>query len=188
MPYKYGALAPYISERALRIHHEGHVGGYVTKLNELVERDRRLSHLDLDQLVKSGKGPVFNNAAQIWNHTFFFRCMAPGALGPAADLRALLANRFGTFEKFLLEFANGATGIFGSGWMWLVRSKDNKLELMATKDADVPMRNGALPLMVIDAWEHSYYLDYENRRKLYVETVLASLIDWSFVRRNARLG
>jgi len=189
LPYSPGALAPYLSARAMRLHHEGHLGTYVNTLNELLTREPRFvtmfGAMTLDQIIRSASGTVFNNAAQIWNHSFFFNQLAKDVI-PKEPLRNMVAQRFGSFETALARLTDAAVSLFGSGWVWLTRGPKGKLDILTTKDADLPMRHGVEAVLAIDVWEHAYYVDYENRKKIYIEALLGHLIDWDFVAEGMR--
>ena len=190
LAYDVTALAPIISAHALKIHHDDHLGGYVRKLNEICEKDPKITNYGRrsirDLIMGSDPGSdVFDAAAQIWNHDFFFRCICPlHPLSPSKRLCDAIAFRFGSFERFLNVFADAAEGVFGSGWAWLVKNKDGLLDLTTTKDADLPMRHGQKALFTVDVWEHAYYLDYEYRRRLYLDRLLRNVANWSFVEKN----
>ena len=174
LPYEAHALEPVISSATLKLHHGAHHRGYVDKLNGLV-RGTELEGRALGELVRHGSGAVFNNAAQAWNHAFFWQSLAP-AHDPAARPCSLAA-------RFAGELKIAATGFFGSGWIWLVED-DGALRVTATANADNPLRRGLKPLLVIDVWEHAYYLDHQNRRDRYVDGVVDRLLNWEFAERN----
>ncbi len=178
LPYDKNALAPHISSETLDFHHGKHHQAYVTNLNKLVEGKPEASK-SLEDIILSSEGGVFNNAAQIWNHTFYWHSMKPNGGGqPTGDLADAIKRDFGSFEKFSEEFANAATTQFGSGWAWLVLGKDKKLSVTKTGNADLPMKHGQKALLTIDVWEHAYYIDYRNARPKYIETFLKSLANW----------
>ncbi|MBV9947439.1 MAG: superoxide dismutase [Myxococcales bacterium] len=186
LPYDKNALAPHISAETLEYHHGKHHQAYVTNLNKLLE-GKPDGNKPLEEVILSSDGPVFNNAAQIWNHTFYWSCMKPGGGGlPAGDLADAIKRDFGSLEKFSEEFANAATTQFGSGWAWLVLGKDKKLAVTKTPNADLPMKHGQKALLTIDVWEHAYYIDYRNARPKYIETFLKSLVNWDFALENLR--
>ncbi len=178
LPYEKNALAPHISAETLEFHHGKHHQAYVTNLNKLLEGKPEASK-SLEDIILSSEGGVFNNAAQIWNHTFYWNSMKPNGGGqPAGDLADAIKRDFGGTEKLLEELASAAATQFGSGWAWLVVGKDKKLAVTKTGNADLPMKHGQRALLTIDVWEHAYYIDYRNARPKYVETFLKSLVNW----------
>ncbi len=189
LPYAKDALAPHMSAETLEYHHGKHHNAYVTKLNELTagKPDADKSLEDLIKAYDVGT-PIFNNAAQVWNHTFFWSCLKPGGGGePTGDLAQAITRDFGGFDKFKTEFVNAAVGQFGSGWAWLVLD-GGKLSIMKTANADLPMKHGKKALFTVDVWEHAYYIDYRNLRQKFVETVLANLASWDFATENLKKG
>ncbi|MDI3285569.1 Fe-Mn family superoxide dismutase [Polyangium sp. 15x6] len=185
LPYAKDALAPHISAETLEYHHGKHHNAYVTNLNKLIDGKPEAS-LSLEEIILRSDGGVFNNAAQVWNHTFYWHCMKPNGGGePTGDLADAIKRDFGSFEKFKEEFANAAATQFGSGWAWLVE-KDGKLAVTKTGNADLPMKHGQKALLTIDVWEHAYYIDYRNLRPKYIETFMAKLVNWDFVTKNLR--
>jgi len=183
LPYDKGALEPHISAETLEFHHGKHHNAYVTNLNKLIE-GKREAEKSLEDIIKISEGGLFNNAAQVWNHTFYWKCMKPDGGGePRGELAAAIERDFGSFEKFKEEFANAAATQFGSGWAWLVL-EGGKLKVAKTGNADLPMRHGQTALLTIDVWEHAYYIDYRNARPKYIETFLAGLVNWDFVAEN----
>ncbi|MDP9000030.1 MAG: superoxide dismutase [Myxococcota bacterium] len=184
LPYDKNALAPQISAETLEFHHGKHHQAYVTNLNKLIE-GKPEANMSLEEVILSSDGPTFNNAAQIWNHTFYWSSMKPNGGGlPTGDLADAINRDFGSFEKFAEEFANAATTQFGSGWAWLVLGKDKKLAVTKTGNADLPMKHGQKALLTIDVWEHAYYIDYRNARPKYIEVFLKSLANWGHALRN----
>jgi len=188
LPYAQNALEPYISARTLEFHHGKHHNAYVVNLNKLVE-GKSLANEPLEKIIKEAAGnpemtPVFNNAGQVWNHTFFWNCMKPQGGGrPTGDIGKAIERDFGSYEKFAEEFKAAAVAQFGSGWAWLV-SDGGKLSVMKTPNADLPMVHGRTALLTCDVWEHAYYLDYQNRRPDFVQAFLDNLVNWDFVERN----
>lgn len=184
LPYDIAALEPHITANTLTFHHGKHHQAYVTNLNNLVQ-NTDLAHKPLEEIIQATAGNtekagIFNNAAQVWNHTFFWNCMKPQGGGqPTGDLKARIEKGFGSYEAFAAEFKQAAVTQFGSGWAWLVLEKGN-LRIMKTANADLPMVHGATALLTCDVWEHAYYLDYQNRRPDYVDTFLAHLVNWDF--------
>jgi superoxide dismutase, Fe-Mn family len=183
-------LEPHISARTLEFHYGKHHQGYVTKLNTLLQGTDLLGET-LDSIVTrtvgdSERSGIFNNAAQVWNHTFYWQSMLPGGGGaPVGFIAKKIAMDFGGYEKFAEQFKQAALAQFGSGWIWLVLKAD-KLSIVKTSNADTPIARGEKPLLTIDVWEHAYYLDYQNRRGDYVEAFLKNLINWKFV--NSRIA
>ena len=178
LPYAKDALAPHISAETLEYHHGKHHNAYVTNLNKLLEGKPEASK-SLEDIILASEGPVFNNAAQVWNHTFYWQSMKPNGGGqPTGDLADAIKRDFGSFEKFSEDFSNAAATQFGSGWAWLVLTKDKKLAVTKTPNADLPMKHGQKALLTIDVWEHAYYIDYRNLRPKYIETFLKSLANW----------
>jgi len=183
LPYAKDALAPYLSAETLEFHHDKHHNAYVTNLNKLVEGSDMASK-SLEEIVQTAEGGVFNNAAQVWNHTFYWNCMKPGGGGaPSGELALALEKAFGSFDDFKSEFSQAAGTQFGSGWAWLV-DDGGTLKVTKTSNADLPLKHGQTALLTIDVWEHAYYIDYRNLRPKYVETFLESLVNWDFVAEN----
>jgi Fe-Mn family superoxide dismutase len=187
LPYSKDALAPHISAETFDYHHGKHHAAYVTNLNKLLEGKPEASK-SLEEIIMAseiGSG-VFNNAAQVWNHTFYWNSMKPNGGGkPTGDLLAAIERDFGSFEKFKEEFTNAGTTQFGSGWAWLVE-KDGKLSVTKTPNADLPMKHGQKALLTMDVWEHAYYVDYRNARPKYIETFLTHLANWDFALANLK--
>ena len=187
LPYAKDALAPHISAETLEYHYGKHHQAYVTNLNKLVE-GKPEADKPLEDLIMSSEGGVFNNAAQIWNHTFYWHSMKPGGGGqPSGDLLAAITRDFGSFDKLKEELTAAATTQFGSGWAWLVLDK-GKLAVTKTGNADLPMKHGQKALLTLDVWEHAYYIDYRNARPKYIETFIASLANWDFATENLKRG
>jgi superoxide dismutase, Fe-Mn family len=189
LPYSKDALAPHMSAETLEFHHGKHHNAYVTNLNKLVE-GKPEANQSLEEIIKGAEinTPVFNNAAQVWNHTFFWSCMKPSGGGkPTGDLAQAIERDFGSFDKFKEEFSNAAATQFGSGWAWLVLD-GGKLAVMKTANADLPMKHGKKALLTIDVWEHAYYIDHRNARPKFIETFLTSLVNWDFALENLKKG
>lgn len=188
LPYPDNALSPTISANTIGFHYGKHHQGYVNNLNQLVA-GTALADQPLEAVIKASVGTadktaIFNNAAQIWNHTFYWNSLRPKGGGkPTGALAELIEKSFGGFDPFKTEFAKAATSQFGSGWAWLVKDGD-KLAVTKTSNADTPIIHGLKPLLTIDVWEHAYYLDYQNRRADYVAAVLDNLINWEFAAQN----
>lgn len=184
LPYPDDALDPHISERTISFHYGKHHAAYVNNLNGLIE-GTDLAEASLEDIVKGAEpGGLFNNAAQVWNHTFYWKCMAPDGGGdPSGDLAAAIESSFGSVDAFKEQFKADSVGNFGSGWTWLVRKGDG-LAIVQTDDADTPLAHGHTALLTIDVWEHAYYLDYQNARPAYVDTFIDKLLNWEFVEAN----
>lgn len=187
LPFAKDALLPHITEETLDYHHGKHHATYVTNLNKLLETDSAMHSKSLEEILllaakDESKSGVFNNAAQIWNHTFYWHCMKQNGGGvPSGSLLQAIEKDFGSFELFSSAFKQAAVSQFGSGWAWLVLSKDGKLSIMKTSNADLPMAHGLRALLTIDVWEHAYYIDYRNRRAEYVDLFMKYLVNWDFV-------
>jgi len=187
LPYDKNALAPHITAETLEFHHGKHHNAYVTNLNKLLE-GKPEANKSLEEIIMNSEGGVFNNAAQIWNHTFYWNSMKPNGGGqPTGDLLAAINRDFGSFDKFKEEFTAAATTQFGSGWAWLVLDK-GKLAVTKTGNADLPMKHGQKALLTIDVWEHAYYIDFRNLRPKYIETFLNHLANWDFALENLKKG
>ncbi len=185
LPYDVAALEPHLSKENLELHHGKHHNAYVANLNKMIEEGKADGSMSLEEIILAApEGPVFNNAAQVWNHTFYWRCMKPGGGGaPIGALADAIARDFGSFDKLKEEFAKAAASQFGSGWAWLV-VKDGRLAVTKTSNADLPMKHGQTALLTCDVWEHAYYPTHRNLRPKYVEAFLANLVDWDFVAKN----
>ena len=183
LPYAIDALEPQISKETLEYHYGKHHATYVAKLNPLIE-GTDLADADLETIIKNSEGGVFNNAAQVWNHTFYWNCLSPNgggeASGPVADA---INTAFGSFEAFKEQFTNSAVNNFGSGWTWLVKNTDGSVSIVNTGNADTPITSDAKPLLTVDVWEHAYYIDYRNARPAYMEAFW-NLVNWDFVNEN----
>ncbi|MFL6747982.1 MAG: superoxide dismutase [Sphingomicrobium sp.] len=187
MPFAKDALAPHMSAETLDFHHVKHHKAYVDKLNGLLG-DTDLEAASLTDVIRAaherGDKPLFNNAAQIWNHSFFWQCLAPeGSTRPSGKLREMIGSDFGDEQALLDKLATESTNHFASGWGWLILN-NGKLEITSLHDADTPVAHGMTPLLTIDVWEHAYYIDYRNDRAKFVKTVLQNIINWDFVARN----
>lgn len=180
LPYAKDALAPTMSAETLEYHHDKHHAAYVTNLNKLIP-GTEFENASLEDIIKKATGPIFNNGAQVWNHTFFWNCLSPKGGGePAGPLAEAINRDFGSFAQFKERFSQAAVGQFGSGWAWLVRDGAGKLSIEATGNANNPLREGRKPLLTCDVWEHAYYIDYRNARPKFVEGFW-SLVNWRFV-------
>jgi len=185
LPYGINALEPFLSELQMSYHYGKHHAAYFKNLNALVE-GKPQAQLPLRQLVVESQGGVFNNAAQAWNHSFFWSCMSPSGGGPpSGDLATAIRRDFGSFEAFKEAFSKAAATLFGSGWAWLAVGADGKLEILALGNAGTPLKDGKEPLLTLDVWEHAYYLDYKNERPRFVEGFWG-VVNWDFVAQNLR--
>ena len=183
LPYDRDALEPHISRETLDYHYGKHHNTYVVKLNGLVE-GTELESKSLEDIVKSSEGGIFNNAAQIWNHTFYWHCLSPNGGGqPSGALAEAINSAFGSFEDFVTKFTDSAVNNFGSGWTWLVKNADGSVEIVNTSNAATPLTTNQVPLLTCDVWEHAYYIDYRNVRPDYLKAFWA-LVNWEFVAGN----
>lgn len=181
LPYGTDALAPVISKETIEYHYGKHHRTYVEKLNELI-KGTEFESKKLNEIIESApQGPIYNNAAQVFNHTFYWNCMAPKAGGnPTGKISVRINDTFGSFQKFQEQFNAAALSLFGSGWVWLVETEKGKLEIIKMSNADCPLSHKLKPLLTCDVWEHAYYIDYRNARKTYVESWW-KLVNWNFV-------
>jgi superoxide dismutase, Fe-Mn family len=183
LPWAENALAPHISPETIQYHYGKHHQTYVTNLNKLIEGTPNASK-SLEEIVKSSDGGVFNNAAQVWNHTFYWHCLKPSGGGqPTGAIAEAIQSSFGSYDKFRQEFANAAVTQFGSGWAWLVK-EGGKLAIKKTPNAETPLTTSAKPVLTCDVWEHAYYIDYRNARAKYVDVFLDHLVNWDFANKN----
>jgi superoxide dismutase, Fe-Mn family len=182
LPYAKNALAPHISEETLEFHYGKHHQTYVTNLNKLIP-GTEFEKSSLEEIVRKASGGVFNNAAQIWNHTFFWNSLTPGGSQPSGKLAEAIDQKYGSYDKFKEEFTKVAIGTFGSGWAWLVRKPDGSLDIVSTSNAATPLTTDAKPLLTLDVWEHAYYIDYRNARPKFVEAFW-NVVNWGFAEKN----
>jgi len=188
LPYDYTALEPSISKSTLEFHHDKHHAAYVSKYNDAV-KGTELDKKSIEEVIKeiagnSDKQGLFNNAAQAWNHTFYWQCMKPNGGGtPTGSLAKKIDADFGSFDKFVEEFKSAGATQFGSGWAWLVLDNDT-LKVTKTLNADNPLTSGQIPLLTMDVWEHAYYLDFQNKRPAYIDEFIGKLVNWDFVSEN----
>ncbi len=182
LPYAKGALAPHMSEETLDFHYGKHHKTYVDKANGLVE-GTDFANASLEEVIMNSEGGLFNNVAQIWNHTFFWNSLTPNGGAPSATLQGELEKAFGSVDAFKEKFTNTAINTFGSGWAWLVKTADGGLDVVSTSNAGTPMTSGQSALLTCDVWEHAYYIDYRNARPKYLEAFWA-LVNWDFVEQN----
>jgi len=183
LPYATDALAPHISAETIEFHYGKHHQTYVTNLNNLIS-GTEFEGLSLEEIVKKSYGGIFNNAAQVWNHTFYWHSLSPNGGGaPTGGLAYAIDRTFGSFEQFKAEFTKTAVTTFGSGWAWLVKKPNGGLELVSTSNAGTPLTAGQTPLLTCDVWEHAYYIDFRNLRPKYLEAFWA-LVNWEFASAN----
>lgn len=183
LPYAKEALEPHISAETLDYHYGKHHNTYVVNLNNLI-KGTEFENKSLEEIIKTSSGGVFNNAAQVWNHTFYWHCLAPNAGGePQGKVAEAINNAFGSFAAFKEQFTDSATKNFGAGWTWLVKKADGSLAIVNTSNAATPMTEGNKALLTVDVWEHAYYIDYRNARPKYLENFWA-LVNWDFVAQN----
>ena len=183
LPYAMDALMPHISKETLEYHYGKHHAAYVANLNKLVA-DTAFATMSLEEIIKKSSGGMFNNAAQVWNHTFYWHCLSPnGGDEPTGALATAVNKAFGSFAAFKEQFTQAAISTFGSGWAWLVQNKQGDLKIISTSNAGTPMTEGFTALMTCDVWEHAYYIDYRNRRPDYL-TAFWTLVNWTFVADN----
>lgn len=183
LPYEQNALEPHISAETLEYHYGKHHAGYVKKLNAMVE-GTDMASASLEEIVKTSDGGMFNNAAQIWNHTFYWNCLSPSGGGePAGALAEAINEAFGSFDEFKEQFTAAALGNFGSGWTWLVKNPDGSVAISNTGNAGCPLTEDVTPLLTVDVWEHAYYIDYRNGRGSYMDAFW-QLVNWEFVGAN----
>lgn len=182
LPYAYDALEPYISAETMHFHHDKHYAGYVAKLEELIA-GTPYDTMTLDEIIRNSDGATFNNAAQVWNHEFFFAQLSPRPqLHPEGMLRAAIIDNFGSVEELKRQMESAAMSLFGSGWVWLAADGDGNLHIIAKQNAGTPLTDGLIPIMCIDVWEHAYYIDYRNMRRDSVEA-LWKILDWSVLEQ-----
>jgi len=188
LPFAKDALEPHMSQKTIEFHYGKHHKGYVDKLNNLIE-DTPLDRRSLEEIILAThlkKPKIFNNAAQAWNHSFFWNCLTPKAHAPSDNVEEKLEQFFGSFDGFKEEFATASKDLFGSGWTWLVKTSTGQLKIRPLSNAETPLVMGEIPLLVCDVWEHAYYLDYQNERPKYLEHFW-NLVNWQFVEMNLEL-
>ena len=183
LPYAMNALEPHISRETLEYHYGKHHQTYVTNLNKLI-KDTEYENMPLEQIVKKSQGGIFNNSAQVWNHTFFWHSMSPNGGGkPTGQLQQKIDATFGSFEEFREKFSASAVAVFGSGWAWLVKRPDGSVGIDTTSNAMTPLTSDNKPLLTLDVWEHAYYIDYRNKRPDFVAAYW-NVVNWDFAARN----
>ena len=184
LPYAMDALAPHISKETFEFHYGKHHQAYVTNLNNLI-KGTEFENLGLEDIIRKSSGGIFNNSAQVWNHTFFWHSMKPGGGGqPSGKVAEAITRKWGSYDAFKEAFTKSAVGNFGSGWTWLVKKADGSVDLVNTSNAGTPLTTHDKALLTIDVWEHAYYIDYRNARPKFVETYLSSLVNWDFANKN----
>src|SRR4029079_11145686 len=184
LPYAHDALAPHLSRETMEYHHDKHHNAYVVNLNNL-QKGTEFETISLEDIVKKSSGGIYNNAAQIWNHTFFWNCMKPQGGGePAGALGDAIKTKWGGYAAFKEAFQKSAVGNFGSGWTWLVKKGDGSVDIVNMGAAGTPLTTGDTPLLTIDVWEHAYYIDYRNQRPKFAEAFVNSLANWDFAAKN----
>ena len=183
LPWAQDALEPHISKETIEYHYGKHHNAYVTKLNGALPGSK-FENSSLEEIIMQAEGGMFNNAAQVWNHTFYWNCMTPNAKGtPEGDLAAAIDSTFGSFDEFKETFSKSAATNFGSGWTWLVKNADGSIAIVNTSNAGCPLTDGQKPLLTVDVWEHAYYIDFRNARPKYLEAFWR-LVNWDFVAEN----
>ena len=184
LPFAKDALAPHMSEETFEYHYGKHHQAYVTNLNNLI-KGTEFENASLEEIIKKSSGGIYNNSAQIWNHTFFWNCLSPNGGGePSGALADAIKAKWGSFEDFKKAFQTSAVGNFGSGWTWLVKKADSSVDIVNMGAAGTPLTTGDTALLTIDVWEHAYYIDHRNARPKFVETFLANLVNWEFAAKN----
>jgi len=184
LPYAMDALAPHISKETFEFHYGKHHQAYVTNLNNLI-KGTEFENASLEDIIKKSSGGIFNNSAQVWNHTFFWHSMKPGGGGqPTGKVGDAINKKWGSYDAFKEAFSKSAVGNFGSGWTWLVKKPDGSVDIANTSNAGTPLTSADKALITIDVWEHAYYIDYRNARPKFVETYLTSLVNWEFANKN----
>lgn len=190
LPYSLDALEPHVSEKTLRIHYERHHQGYVDKLNKLIE-GTSYEGMSLEDIIRKARKEadidVLNNAAQAWNHAFFWKSMSPNGGKPDGRIKEAIEARFNDLTEFKKKFREAATGLFGSGWVWLLRD-EGQLRIVTTGNAETPAGTELTPLVTLDVWEHAYYLDYQNERGRFIDAWLDNLINWNFAAANLEVA
>ena len=185
LPYAKDALAPHISAETIEYHYGKHHKAYVDNINRLIT-GTEFEKMSLEEIIQKSSGGIFNNAAQVWNHTFYWNCLSPNGGGePTGELADTITKQFGSFSQFKEKFTNAAVTLFGSGWVWLVKNPDGSLSIQATSNADTPLKEGKRALLTCEIWEHAYYIDYRNARAKYVEGFW-NLVNWDFVTANLK--
>ena len=184
LPYPKDALEPHMSKETFEFHYGKHHQAYVTNLNNLI-KGTEFENMALEDIIRKSSGGVFNNSAQVWNHTFFWSCMKPkGGAEPTGALADAIAKKWGSFAAFKEAFSKSAVGNFGSGWTWLVQKSGGAVDIINTSNAGTPMTTGDKALLTLDVWEHAYYIDHRNARPKFIETFFGNLVNWDFASKN----
>ncbi len=184
LPYAKNALEPHISEETLEYHYGRHHATYVKKLNNLIA-GTKFESMPLEDIIRESTGSIFNNAAQVWNHIFYWKCLSPDGGGePRGELASAIQQSYKSYTEFKKQFSEAAISNFGSGWTWLVKNADGQLEIINTSNAETPITDGKQPLLTCDVWEHAYYIDYRNARPSYLEAFW-NIVNWDFAAQNA---
>ena len=184
LPYRKNALEPHVSAETVELHYEKHHKGYMKKLRNAIE-GKPEAEKSLEDLIRSAEGDLFNNAAQVWNHDFYWKSLSPTGGGrPSGDLLSAIEESFNSFDAFRESFSDAANGEFGSGWAWLIKDRQGKLRVRSSSDAENPLQQGQRPLVTLDVWEHAYYVDYRNERARYIDAFLDHLVNWEFAAAN----
>ena len=184
LKYELNALAPVLSEEAMQYHYGKHHQTYINNLNNLIKGTQYEAE-SLREIIKTSQGPIFNNAAQVYNHAFFWQCLTPSRGGrPQGALLEAIEKTWGSFEAFVEAFSSAAAGNFGSGWTWLVKKADGSLAIMNTSNAGTPVKSGETPILTIDDWEHAYYIDHRNARPAFIKAFFEKLVNWQFAEEN----
>lgn len=184
LPYPKDALEPHMSKETFEFHYGKHHQAYVTNLNNLI-KGTEFENMALEDIIRKSSGGVFNNSAQVWNHTFFWSCMKPkGGAEPTGALADAIAKKWGSFAAFKETFSKSAVGNFGSGWTWLVQKSGGAVDIINTSNAGTPMTTGDKALLTLDVWEHAYYIDHRNARPKFIETFFGNLVNWDFASKN----
>lgn len=181
LPWKPDAMHPFISAETISYHYGKHHQAYLNNLNQLIQ-DTLLDKMSLEEIVKTSSGVVFNNAAQVWNHNFYWESLTSVQNEPSLKLKSLIDKGFGSMDSFISQFSKAAVSFFGSGWAWLILNESGELELVQTSNANTPLTDGVVPLLVCDVWEHAYYLDYQNRRADYIKAFW-NFVNWDMVEK-----
>lgn len=185
LPFPKDSLKPHISEETFDYHHGKHHAAYVNNLNKLIE-GTEFQDLSLEDIIVKSQGPIFNNSAQVWNHTFFWNCLSPNGGGsPTGAALEHINKSFGSFDEFKTKFSNAAATLFGSGWAWLVKNPDGSLSIEQTSNAGTPLTAGKQALLTLDVWEHAYYIDYRNARPQFIDHFW-EIVNWDFVLKNLK--
>lgn len=182
LPFAKDALVPHMSVETFDYHYSKHHNAYVTNLNNLI-KETKFEKMSLEEIILSSEGTMFNNAAQVWNHTFFWSCLSPKGGEPTGTLKDQIIQAWGSYEAFKEAFTKSAVANFGSGWTWLVKNKSGKLEIINTSNAQTPMTSGSHAILTVDVWEHAYYIDYRNERPRFLNAFW-SIVNWDFAEQN----